>query len=243
MSVSATENALLKADAELNVVASGGSFYGSGTVLAVGGQIATNVVLSKADAYIDESSVTTNDGDVSVSALNSSGIDATILSATTSGDKAFGFTIAFNSIGWKSQNILFNAVDALLGDPLISEAFHGEQPAEALAYVLNSDVDSAGGVHVNADNAAILNATLSNAATSVASALYGANGKAIGGLLASNKVSSRAIAYIAHDDGYLTSGAASQIVDVTPSTLVTLHHGFGAVVDTARRRRARRRCR
>ena len=28
--------------------------------------------------------------------------------------------MAFNSIGWKSSNILFNALDALLGDPLIS---------------------------------------------------------------------------------------------------------------------------
>ena len=59
VSVDAIENALLKADAELNVVASGGSFYGSGTVLAVGGQMATNIVLSSAHAYISDSIVTT----------------------------------------------------------------------------------------------------------------------------------------------------------------------------------------
>ena len=50
--VNAVENAWLQATGLLNVTASGGSFYGSGTVLAVGGQIATNVVLASATATI-----------------------------------------------------------------------------------------------------------------------------------------------------------------------------------------------
>ena len=41
-------------------------------------------------------------------------------------------------------------------------------------------------------NAAQLNATVSNAASSMASAMFGATGKSIGGILASNKVSSAA---------------------------------------------------
>ena len=161
LTVSAIENALLKADAELNVTASGGSFYGSGTVLAVGGQIVTNLVLGEAHAYVVDSVVVTDTGDVTVLAENISGVDARILAATTSGDTAVGITLAFNTIGWKSQNFLFNTVDAILGDPLISNALGGQQPAEAFAYVVNSDVTSAGGLTVTADNAAQLNATVS----------------------------------------------------------------------------------
>ena len=49
-----------------------------------------------------------------------------------------------------------------------------------------------GGVGVGARNAAQLNATVSNVADSVASALFGATGKSIGGVLVSNKVASAA---------------------------------------------------
>ena len=48
--------------------------------------------------------------------------------------------LAFNSIGWKPQNVLFNAIDAIVGDPLISSAFNGQQPSEALAYIRDSGV-------------------------------------------------------------------------------------------------------
>ena len=52
--------------------------------------MATNVVLSAAHASIVESTVTTTTGDVSVTATNTSGIDAKILSATTCGDTGVG---------------------------------------------------------------------------------------------------------------------------------------------------------
>jgi hypothetical protein len=39
------------------------------------------------------------------------------------------FLLAFNTIGWEAQNVLFNTVDALLGDPLISDALGNQQPA------------------------------------------------------------------------------------------------------------------
>ena len=89
--------------------------------------------------------------------------------------------------------------------------------------MLNSDVHTAGGLVVVADNAAQLNATISNAASSVASALYGASGKAVGALLASNKVSTESLAFVEHNAGNVTTGTGSQVVDIDPSTRVTLH--------------------
>ena len=126
--VLATENATLRASAESNVSSSGGSAFGTGTSLAAGGQIVTNLVLASADAYVLNSTVTTStSGDVIVTANNTALLDATVNTSSQSGDTAVAFTLAFNSLGWQPQNVLFNAIDALLGDPLISEAFDGEE--------------------------------------------------------------------------------------------------------------------
>ena len=194
--VNATENASILAFVETNVSASGGSAFGAGTVLAVNGQIVTNIVLSSADAYVEDSILTTTGGSVSIVAQTTSGIDATLDSALSTGDTGVGITLAFNSIGWKPSNILFNAVDAILGDPLISSAFNGEQPAATTASVTGSTITSAGDVTVNAVNAARLNSTVSNAADSIASAMFDAKGKSVGGILASNKVSTLASATV-----------------------------------------------
>jgi len=210
LSVTALETAILQATATSNVTASGGSFYGSGTVLAVNGQVVTNVVLSSAEAYVVNSDITTA-GDVLLDASNTSGIDATVLSATDSGDTGVGITLAFNTLGWKSQNFLFNAVDALLGDPLISGAFNGEQPAATLAYLRDTVIDAGGNLTLTAANEAQLNATVSNAAESNASALKGASGKGVGGVLASNKVSSAAEAYIDYSETYVHPAVDVQV--------------------------------
>ena len=128
--VSATEAATIAATVETNVTASGGSAWGSGTVLAVNAQVTTNLVLSSATARISDSAIT---GAVAVSADNTSAIDARLHSALSTGATAFGFAIAFNSIGWKPSNVLFNFIDALIGDPLISQAFNGMAPASSVA--------------------------------------------------------------------------------------------------------------
>ena len=130
--------------------------------------------------------------------------------------------LAFNSIGWKPSNILFNAVDALLGDPLISSAFNGERPAYAQASIRNTPITAGGNLVVNAESAAQLNAvagdenvveakldllfTSAQTTTKTKAAKtgkektktegYGASGEAGGGILASNKVSSYAKAFI-----------------------------------------------
>ena len=129
---------------------------------------------------------------------NHSALDARLLSATASGDTALAFMIAFNSLGWLPINVLFNAIDTLLGDPILSEAFGGEQPAMSTALIEDTDIvgpngaSGAGEVTIDAVNGARVNATVSNAASSTACALFGATGKSIGGVLASNKVSSGA---------------------------------------------------
>ena len=194
LAVRAVLDAELVADLLTNVNASGGSFYGTGTVLAVNVIAATNLVLADATASITGSTVTA--GDVLVEAVMSSGLDATVMATTTTGDTAGAFVLAFNSIGWKSQNILFNTVDALLGDPLISSAFNGNDVAEAMASVSESSITSRGDITVRADNATRLNSTVSNAADSAASALFNATGKSFGGILVSNKTSSSATATV-----------------------------------------------
>ena len=71
------------------------------------------------------------------------------------GSQAVGILLAFNTVGWGRSNLLFAALDALMGDPLISSAFGGAlHPAESLASVTNSPITSAGGVSVTATNTA-----------------------------------------------------------------------------------------
>ncbi|TVQ58422.1 MAG: LEPR-XLL domain-containing protein, partial [Rhodobacteraceae bacterium] len=187
-----------------NVSSSGGSAWGTGTSLAVNAQIATNKVLSTAEAAIRDATVNA-DGSVRVEAVNAAILDARLSPSTDSGDTAVSVSLAFNSIGWRATNILFEAIDAFLGDPLISErAFNGEAPALARATIKNSSIDADGDITVAATSAELLNATLSNATVSAASALKDASGKSIGVALASNKVSARAEALV--DDSDLTAG-------------------------------------
>ena len=82
LTVSATEAATIAATVDTNVTASGGSAWGSGTVLAVNAQVTTNLVLSSATARISDSAIT---GAVAVSADNTSAIDARLHSALSIG--------------------------------------------------------------------------------------------------------------------------------------------------------------
>jgi len=250
LNVSALENATITAWTLSAAEASGGSAFGTGTVIAGNGTAATNLVLSHADAWVKNSDITTDVGDISVLAQNTSVIDATLLSSTSSGDTAVGVVLAFNSVGWESQNMLLNALDALIGRPLddfdylvtdtlskldpgdrvkagndsvyryigekitgtidlaqqiyndttkwleVIDPYGNEDPARVSATVLDSKLTAAGDVTVTALNEAMINATMSNAASSAASALINATGKSFGGILASNKVSSAAEAWI-----------------------------------------------
>src|SRR5207253_11071731 len=117
---------------------------------AIEALIATNVVQSAADAHITGGSVTNAAGGVTVDARNTATITATALNAVTTGGTGVGVTLAFNTIGWEPQNILFNTVDAIIGDPAISSAFDGEVPSGAKAFIHDSPVSATGTVTVSA---------------------------------------------------------------------------------------------
>ncbi|MBC5786410.1 hypothetical protein H8N03_25985, partial [Ramlibacter sp. USB13] len=218
VALSALESATVLAVADSSVESSGGSsFTGQGTSLAVNATIATNTILSEAAAFIEDSDVTTTNGDVAVAARNDSNIEATTLAAATSGANAVGVLLAFNTVGWKTQNVLFNSVDALLGDPLIANAFANQSPASVRAYLLDTTVDAEGAVVLVAESTAHIAAEVSNTATSAPAAIMGAGGMSAAFVLSSNMVNSTAEAYI----DFTTAGAGNTIaaasVDVTAS--------------------------
>ncbi|MGC9326117.1 MAG: hypothetical protein ACP5I1_00645, partial [Candidatus Hinthialibacter sp.] len=211
ITVQAIENVTIKSIADSTVTSSGGSAFGKGESLAVNGTIASNVVVSQADAHITNSDITTETGDVVVDAANTSTIDAKTLSYTTSGENAVGVTLAFNILGWNSRNLLFNNVDALIGDPAVADAFGQQQPSEVKAYIFDTDVDSAGAIVLSAINEAALDATVTNESTSAAYALTDASGASVGAVLASNMVLGKARAYIDFTSGQGTVTAAGPI--------------------------------
>ncbi|ETR66080.1 MAG: hypothetical protein OMM_13283, partial [Candidatus Magnetoglobus multicellularis str. Araruama] len=193
--ISAYENATIVALNDGTVISSGGSAYGSGESLAINGIIATNLVLSSSNAYITNSDMTTSTGDLSIDAKNTSIVDATTKSVTTTGDTAVGVTLAFNTIGWEAQNILFQTVDAIIGTDI-----GDEKPSEVKAYIEDTKLNIAGNLSLNAESTATLTSSVSNDATSAASALVNASGMAVSGIISSNMVSSLAQAYINFTD-------------------------------------------
>ncbi|MDA7497387.1 hypothetical protein N8494_01605, partial [bacterium] len=53
---------------------------------------------------------------------------------------AVGVVLAFNTVGWESPNLLFNTIDAILGDPLLASAFGEELGAGVMAEIRDSRV-------------------------------------------------------------------------------------------------------
>jgi hypothetical protein len=159
-------------------------------------------VLSQANAYIDASSVTTTGaGDIVLDAQNTSQIDAKTLSATTSGGEAVGVVLAFNTIGWQAQNVLYNTVDALVGSDIGTA-----QPAQVQAYIKDSVIRAGGDLTLVAKSEAQLNARVGNEATSEAAGIVGSSAAAGSAVLASTMVSSAAKAYITY------TGSAGSVV-------------------------------
>ena len=200
VSVVADLAALIRSTADISGVSSGGnSLNNGGTSLALGFVIATNVILSKVLATIESSRVTTRSGSMVVRAGNVSQIDAEALNSIESAGEGAGVTLAFNSIGWNSQNILFNLIDTILGDPLIAGAFGNANPAEATALVHNSTLTAGADVDVSAITEATINATVSNKATTTVVVITGSTALAVGVAIASNMVNSTASATIEFD--------------------------------------------
>jgi hypothetical protein len=210
LAIEALETAVIRASTESSATAGGGSALGKGSVKALSGTVATNTVLSSAEAYVDNSSVTTSVGDVSLNAENLSLIDAITKALTSSQGDGAAITLAFNSIGWEPTNILFNTVDAILGDSLVAEATNGDQTAaKTEAYIRNSTIDAAGELSLSAINEAQLMAEITTESISLSASLMDTSSKAGGLMLATNKVNSAARAYIENAPSIDAGGAVS----------------------------------
>ena len=202
VTLNAIENAVIDATADSAAESSGGSVWGGGQSIAVNSVIATNVVLVSAKAHIADSTVngedadmSGDDGNVTVNAQNTATVDATNHSFTSAGADGVGVVLAFNTIGYESQNVLYSTLDALIGTDI-----GDQQPASVEAYIENSHVTADGNILVNAENTAILNARLDAEATAAAVAFKGASAVAATGILASNMVATDARAYIDNSD-------------------------------------------
>ena len=211
--LAANEAAAILAVSQNTVTSSGGNSgltSGSGVTngsLAANGTVVTNLVLASALASADQASLSAGAGGISINAQNAAQMDATALvSSTTSGggaQAAGGLVLAFNSIGWAPENFVFNAAAALLGDTYLADP---SLAANATAFIHDTTIVHDGGdLSVIAQSVEQINATISNAATSTASAFFGATSGSFGGVLASNKVNGKANAYI--DESDLSNGA------------------------------------
>jgi hypothetical protein len=193
VTVQGVEDSSIHAIIDSEVTANGGTAFGEDTSLAVNAVIATNLVLSTTNALIEDSSVTTtNSGDVVVNAENTALINARTLASTSAGATAGTGTLAFNTVGWAAQNLLFNTVDALLG----SSAIGTEQPVTASAVIEDSTITADGNVEVTATSEATIKALLSNESTAKSEAIRGGSTLAVGVAISSNLVSSDAEAIV-----------------------------------------------
>ncbi|WP_373318376.1 beta strand repeat-containing protein, partial [Methylobacterium haplocladii] len=213
LSVRAEDAADISATLVSTVTSSGGASFksqsgagtsggtGGGTLIAANGIAATNVVRGGAEASVLRSAVEAQTGNLDVTAENTAGVDARVrASSTTSGGEGGGVsgavTLAFNSVGYQTQNLLFNAVDTLIGQSAISGAFGGEVGSGAKATIVKSSAKAGGDLTVSATSAAKINATISNAAMSSTDSMKGSGGSGFGVVLSSNKVSGSATALI-----------------------------------------------
>ncbi|MBF0461391.1 MAG: LEPR-XLL domain-containing protein [Magnetococcales bacterium] len=177
----------------------------AGSSVAVNGLIASNLILSNTRSWVTDSDITTG-GDFTVKADESAAIQATNSATTSSSGAAVGVTLAFNTIGWQAQNLLYAAVDALLGTSI-----GDEEPVTASALVTGGSFDVGGSMTVTASDASQIDASIVNKTSSTA-ASAGA-----GFVLASNMVSAKVNAMVQPD-----AGAAARLVLSTGSGLSVL---------------------
>src|SRR5438046_9781164 len=112
----------------------------------------------------------TTAGDWTMDVCNAAALTADVVTAVTSGGVGVGVTLAFNTIGWAAQNVLFNTIDAIIGDPAIANAFGGNTGANATASITHSTVTASGAIGVTAEHATGLEATVGNGTTATAAA-------------------------------------------------------------------------
>src|SRR5690606_7473402 len=212
--VEAVETATITANDKSVVTSDGGSITGKGSSLAINGVIATNVVLSAADARITNSDLTAVGGDVDLDASNTSAIDAVVESSTKSNGKSIGVTLAFNSIGWQSQNFLFNTIDALIGTNI-----GDEQPASVSAKIMNTDVVAGGSISVDVVNDAEIDAQILNAANAIRATVGDSEAISVGAVITMNRLSTTTEASIEESNSAVASSGDIDVTAMDTSTI------------------------
>ncbi len=226
LAVTARSTAVIRALADTDVSSSGGqSWGGEGDSIAIGAVIATNVITSSVLAEVRTSDLRATAGDVVVTADGLTQIDAQTLASIQSEGDTYGVVLAFNTIGWASQNFLFNTVDTILGDPLVNSAFDGNTPSQVIARLVDTTVDAAGDVKVSAANEGTLQAQVSNTASSVVITFTKAEAFALGILIASNMVNLTTRAEILFGNLTTTYATTDSPVALNPGDQVAVSPG------------------
>ena len=125
--------------------------------------------------------------------------EATTLVTGGSG-ASVGASASFNAIGWditaplNSALAVLSTLDALIGTGLAAT----EEPggSEARASIENSHITASRDVTLDAESAAQINATVTNVSRSTGEAVFGAEGLGAGGIVANNRISSAARAFV-----------------------------------------------
>ena len=221
-SVSAIDNATIEATNDSTVTAASSSLGSKSNNIALNGIIATNLIQNSATAEVNTSSITTTgagpantDGSpnapvsLSIDAENNANISASNAASTSGTNKSAGIVLAFNTIGLQSSNFLFNAVDALLGNNVVTAAFGDSPQTNTTADAHDSTLTAEdGSISITALQVAKINATTTNSTTSLGTAVENASAVAIGAILATNQTNSFALAYA---DGGSTLSATGDV--------------------------------
>jgi hypothetical protein len=162
--------------------------------LAVGGVIASNMILVDVATTFTDSTIEAG-GDLSILARSAGSIAAENGVSVKGTGTAVGIMLAFNTVGWQAQNILFAAVDALIGTSI-----GGEQVAQAIVSLSGGTFSAEGNLSFAAENAAEITSVITCVATSAAAAGAGV-------VLASNRVNARG--HVIVDDGTLSGGISA----------------------------------
>ena len=143
LTVQATESATIRAEDKSTVEVEGSSPFKEGTSAAFNFVIATNLV-SRRSRHARSPTATrplTAVGDLgSAIASDAAGIESAVESEATSGGDAIGATLAFNSVGYNAQNILFNLADAIAGTSIGTANPGREHPARVSGSTLSGRV-------------------------------------------------------------------------------------------------------
>jgi hypothetical protein len=239
IAIEATSERTLAALAE-SIAISGESALPTFVSVGVAGLFSENRVRGNVRAGAT-GSVLDAQGDLLVQAVDRSAIDAkSELAATAATSEltifgvagAAGVSIALNTIGWDTASV----GDALGGDLLAALlgadfGLNSEHPLEVTATLDDTDATAGGNLTLLATSTPQINATVSNAAESTASSLFGARSGAVGGILASNRLSSDAVASI---DDNLPADAGTGVDIEAGGTLTVQAENLGGVYANAK---------